>query len=591
MDKLTDFKPIKSLVLPGLGKLDCSGLLVIVGPNSSGKTQFLRDIKERLSGEPRNLVVAEELELDTPDHQLFLKCLKAEGYIRSIWDDNDQEQFVPMTTFVGSGQGAQNIGSNQLEQWRSQSIQATARKRRNEYFGWLSKFFVTVLFLENRLTSLTTVPTIDFETQPPTNDLHALHLNDTARTGVTQEVKRAFSKAVWSDLSRGSQLCLRISEDGQVPNPEARLSVKEMAKYRTIESEGDGLKSYLATVISLLLGRRPVTVIDEPEMCLHPPQAYNLGQFIGEKATSKSTATFVATHSSPILRGIVQTARTLQIVRLTRSSSGFAARRVDSSVLAEAMKKPTVRAETVLDGIFAQAVTIIEGDGDRIVYHAAWEKVGGERNFDIHFATAGGTGGIADTSQLYRVLGIPVAVIADLDVVTDVDKVRRILEKLCDSSATVDLLMNDVVTVADAIQKLPPTVSENEASNQLRDLSSKKLDWSAGDDRALRDGLSALGNSLNGMRRVKTGGIPVLPPEISTPLRAIVEKLAAHGLFLVPVGELEEWLSECGIAASKQKKWAWANEAAEFIRTNLARDDDIWEFISKVGDFLTTQFG
>jgi len=255
------------------------------------------------------------------------------------------------------------------------------------------------------------------------------------------------------------------------------------------------------------------------------------------------------------------------------------------------MKKPTVRAETVLDGIFSQAVTIIEGDGDRIVYHAAWEKVGGERNFDIHFATAGGTGGIADTSQLYRVLGIPVAVITDLDVVTDVDKVRRILEKLCDSSTTVDLLMNDVVTVADAIRKLPPTVSEDEASNQLRDLLSKKLDWSAGDDRALRRSLSALGNSLNGMRRVKTGGIPMLPPEIATPLRAIVEKLAAHGLFLVPVGELEEWLSDCGIAASKQKKWAWANEAAEFIRTNPARDDDIWEFISKVGDFLTTQFG
>ena len=105
MDKLTDFKPIKRLVFPGLSELDCSGLLVIVGPNSSGKTQFLRDIKERISGEPRGLVVAKELEVDTPDHQSFLRCLKAEGYIYSAWDDNDQEQLVPMTTFVGTGQG------------------------------------------------------------------------------------------------------------------------------------------------------------------------------------------------------------------------------------------------------------------------------------------------------------------------------------------------------------------------------------------------------------------------------------------------------------------------------------------------------
>lgn len=591
MDKLTDFKPIKRLVLTGLSELDCSGLLVIVGPNSSGKTQLLRDIKERISGEPRGLVVAKELEVDTPDHQSFLRCLKAEGYIYSAWDENDQEQLVPMTTFVGTGQGAQNVGTIQLEQWRTQSSQASARNRRNEYFGWLSKFLVTVLFLENRLTSLTTVNTIDFETQPPSNDLHALHLNDPARAALSKEVKRAFSKAIWSDSIRGSRLCLRISEDGQVPDSEARLSVNEMAKYRTIESEGDGLKSYVATVISLLLGRRPVTVIDEPEMCLHPPQAFNLGQFIGENATSKNTATFVATHSSQILRGIVQTARVLQIVRLTRSSNGFAARRVDSSVLAEAMKKPTVRAETVLDGIFSQAVAIIEGDGDRIVYQAAWERVGGERNFDIHFTAAGGTGGIADTSQLYHVLGIPVAVIADLDLVTDVGKLRRILTSLCDNNATVDALMDDLVEVAATIRKLPPTVSEEETRNQLLGFSSKEFDWSAGDDRTLRHSLSALGNSLDGMRRVRGGGIRELPPEVSVPLQALVDKLMEQGLFLVPVGELEEWLSDCNISASKHKKWAWANEAAEYIRTNPAKDDDIWHFTGKVGDFLTAHLG
>ena len=60
-----------------------------------------------------------------------------------------------------------------------------------------------------------------------------------------------------------------------------RHSVEKMSKYRTIEDEGDGMKSYVATSITILLGRRPVCVIDEPEMCLHPPQAYNLGQFVG----------------------------------------------------------------------------------------------------------------------------------------------------------------------------------------------------------------------------------------------------------------------------------------------------------------------
>ncbi len=590
MEKLTDFKPIKRLVLQGLGELSCTGLIVIVGPNSSGKTQLLRDIKEMISGDPRELVVASDLEVETPDQQPFLKCLKAEGYIYSSWDDNDQEQLIPMTPYLGTSQGAQNVGFAQLEQWRSRSAKASSRKRRNEYFGWFSRFLVTALFLENRLTSLSAANTIDFQTQPPQNDLHALHLNDTARAALTHEAQRAFSKAIWSDTSRGNRLSLRIGEDGSVPTAEDRLSVKQMAKYRTIESEGDGMKSYIATCISLLLGRRPVCVIDEPEMCLHPPQAYNLGQFIGENATSTQTATFVATHSSQVLRGVIQTADALQIVRLTKGNNGFSAKHVESHVLADAMKKPTVRAETVLDGIFSQAVTIVEGDGDRIVYQSTWETVGEKRNFDIHFTTVGGTGGIADTCQLYRILGIPVAVVADLDVITDIDKMKQILNNICTDASRASELLAKVTRIAEPVRRLPPSISEEQASSELREIALQAFDWTRGDDRLLREKLSELNTALNGMRKLKSGGLRALPNEIAKPLQELLSELKTVGLYLVPVGELEGWLSDCCIGASKKKKWAWANEAADHIRRNAPRDDDIWQFVRQLGDYLTGQF-
>ena len=53
-----DFKPLESFELPGIGSVQCDGLTVIVGPNSSGKSQLLQDIYLRLCGEPRALVVA-----------------------------------------------------------------------------------------------------------------------------------------------------------------------------------------------------------------------------------------------------------------------------------------------------------------------------------------------------------------------------------------------------------------------------------------------------------------------------------------------------------------------------------------------------
>lgn len=589
MDKLSDFKPLHRVSLPGLESLKCAGLIVFVGPNSSGKTQLLRDITQRVSGEPRKLVVASTVDVATPDHELFMKCLKKEGYINSTWNDNDEEQFVPTTPFLGAGQAAKNVGSNQLTQWKSRSTIAANRNRRDEYRGWLSMFLVTVLFLENRLVSLKTVQTIDFENQPPANDLHALHLNDKARAALSSEVERAFSKAIWTCSARGNQLSLRIAEEGGVPDAKARLSVSEMAKFRTIESEGDGMKSYVATVISLLLGRRPITVIDEPELCLHPPQAYNLGQFIGKVATSEQTATFVATHSSQILRGIVQAAETLQIVRLTRHDGVFTARLVESEILAEAMKKPTVRAETVLDGIFARAVAVIEGDGDRVVYHAAWEKVGQSRNFDVHFASVGGAGGISDTCQLYRVLGIPVCVIADLDVLTDVPKIRQILHSLAVDSESLTELMIEVESIAEELGRLPPTIAEHDAKQRLAALAAAKYDWRTGDDKTLRTEVSKLRAELDGMRRLKSGGVSALPDAIRARVESVVGRIAEAGFFLVPVGELEGWLSQAGLKASKAKKWLWANEAATYLRDSEPRDEDIWAFIGQVGEYLASQ--
>ena len=134
---------------------------------------------------------------------------------------------------------------------------------------------------------------------------------------------------MWPDPSRGNMLSLRVSDQGVLPTAEDRLSPKKMAQFRTIESEGDGLKSYVAICVALLLGRRPVCLIDEPEMCLHPPQAHNLGRFIGNHASTSSNVTLAATHSSQILRGIIQTAPTVQIVRLTRSKGDFSAHLVD----------------------------------------------------------------------------------------------------------------------------------------------------------------------------------------------------------------------------------------------------------------------
>jgi hypothetical protein len=534
-----------------------------------------------LKGAPRNLVVARQVEIHKPELDPFLSCLEREGYFRVV-EENGTKQIRPATTRVGTGEGVPSIPVNQAQQWYTSNPSGISDQWLN-YFG---PFVVTALFLERRLVATAQVGIIDFET-PPQQDLHALYLNDEAKKELLAETRDTFGRPVWPDTSKGNLLTLRVSSHRDSPIIEDRLSPQKMMAYRTIESEGDGLKSYVATCIALLLGRRPVCVVDEPEMCLHPPQAYSLGRFIGRFGSSSDRVTFVATHSSHVLRGVIEAGpQKLQIVRLVRRGEGFEAHLVQSATLADALKKPAVRAESMLDGIFSQAVVVLEADTDRTVYQATLETLRETIPLDIHFSTVGGSGGIADTCHLYRTLKIPVAVIADLDVLVDSERLRQVLARLVDDDGSVEPLMDRAVDVGNKIKLIPPSVTPDEVQDRLRQVLSAEMDWSKARDAAVCRQLRKIANDLDRIKRLKRGGVAALPPELEGTVNGIVQDLSRYGLFLVPVGELEQWFDQSEVPVSKENKWGWANAAAAYISNAGPRGGGVWQFIEGVARFL-----
>jgi hypothetical protein len=500
---LKEFSPLERLQLHGIGAIDCTGLILVVGPNSSGKSQLLRDIHERTAGSLRELVVASEVAVRRLPYEPLVAALSEAGFLQNIEDEGGTKHVRPTTTYAGTGQHAAQMQMNQIQSWHQvhDDTWDKPRRRRDEYLGYFGRLLVTSLFLEHRLISLNRTGLIDFLNSPPQHDLHALYLSDTARQQLFEEIRASFAKGVWPDISSGTGICLRVSDGGAIPSAEERLSPKTMNRYRSIESEGDGLKSYVAICVALLLGRRPVCLIDEPEMCLHPPQAYNLGQFIGEYGVLDDAVAFVATHSSHVLRGVIQKTTKLQIVRLTKHGVSFRAHIVSPETLEHALQKPTMRAESVLDGLFSQAVVIVEADGDRTVYQAVWETLGREIRLDIHFATVG-TGGIADTCHLYSVLKIPVAVIADLDVIRDADRLQKVLNAL--RCTEVEGLVQEAQHIVHLMQDLSPTISESDARSQIASLVPQSLSWSKKDDVSLVSGLRDVARQLDRMRRFKS---------------------------------------------------------------------------------------
>src|SRR6266540_5116792 len=190
MKRLVDFKPLERVELPDIGLLGSAGLTVVIGPNSSGKTRFLRDIEQRLAGEPHALVVARAVDIGKPKYDELIECLKREGYISEIRQPNGSVILRSQTTWIGySQQPLGDIDPNAAAQWFADYSAQAARKdhERSQFLMVFGRMLMTALFLDRRLVSLTQVNGFDRNAQAPQSDLHVLYYNDQAQDDLWNE--------------------------------------------------------------------------------------------------------------------------------------------------------------------------------------------------------------------------------------------------------------------------------------------------------------------------------------------------------------------------------------------------------------------
>jgi SepF-like predicted cell division protein (DUF552 family) len=296
--------------------------------------------------------------------------------------------------------------------------------------------------------------------------------------------------------------------------------------------------------------------------------------------------TFVATHSSHILRGIIETTKKLEIVRLSRNGSKFSGRKISHEAITACIEKPSTKVETILDGLFAEAVSVVESEGDRLVYSTTWERIASEFRHDVHFVSVGGIGGFADTCELYRQLKIPVCVMADLDLLRELDTFERIMTSLA-STAEAKAALAKCRTIIEQIKAMGPLHTEDELRAELRAIIDLPLIWANASQLAdIRRKLSDLSTGLSLTARLKKGVESLRSEPVYPDLNALLGDCRSHGLFLVPGGELEDWVRELTTAGpSKKKKAEWANFAANKLRDAPIGTDDVWAFVRRMAEF------
>jgi ABC-type cobalamin/Fe3+-siderophores transport system ATPase subunit len=623
MSELTNYNPLKKIWLPGAEIDDPQGIIIVVGPNSSGKTLFLRDIENYLLSGTPSFVVCKGVAAQKPsDFQAFVDDLIAKNLLQvtpaqAMFGGQGVEHYrtnVPLMRVAEPNFPARPNGffqpniPNQLNPQFTQQNQnmrtpfsldalrkaydefITDRDENNSsWFGPIGSTLAALLSLDQRRLVCNKAPSFDYKQNPPDLPLQGLHINGEAQRRLVVETGNVFGNAVWLDISEQGVYQLRVSGNRIRPPVEETNSPLAASKFSAIENEGDGYRSYVGICVSLLLATRPVSLIDEPELCLHPPQAYHIGKFIGRYA-KEDHVTVIATHSSHVLRGILETGKRVTVVRLTRHNKEFTARCINEEELVDNLRNPRTRAEAVLDGVFSKGVVLVESEGDREEYQAASEAIEDSASREVHFVPVGGTGGFADPLRFYRSLEIPAAIIADLDAVCDTDKMIVLIEQILTDPTKSDELVSNLRNVANQIKSLPPPITETDAKKSLKELSEQTWDWQQGEDNVLRRKLNEIVGNLRRIRRLKEGGTAAYEdnPNIQTALVEIIRQFSLIGLFLVPLGELEGWATSLmtDVPKGNMSKTDRAAVAANRIREAEHKSGDIWEFVRKVFGYL-----
>jgi hypothetical protein len=394
MSAFAEYNPLSVIDLHGTTLSTPKGLIVVVGPNSSGKTLFLKDIESYLlTGQSKQYVVCKSIRPNKPINlKPFFDALVSQRYIIPV----QQEYRVNMPP-LDLEKDPQTIQFSYATLETAYKAFVGENQANNpSFFTLLGRTLVHSLPISTRIALTNPVSKINRQHQPPLAPIHALDCDGDAQMTISDETGKVFGNALWLDQLQIDRLYLRVSGSPTIPPISHLKDARRAADYREIVTEGDGYRSFVGICMTLLLGIRPVCLIDEPELCLHPPQAYEIGRFIGAYAKCDNHVTFVATHSSHVLRGVLETAKDPQILRLTNHKTHFVGNLVPKAELDGVMKNPRVRAEAILDGIFAQTVAIVEADGDRAVYQAALEGVGvPHKKSEMHLVPVSGTGGFA----------------------------------------------------------------------------------------------------------------------------------------------------------------------------------------------------
>ncbi|EGP4958298.1 ATP-binding protein [Enterococcus faecium] len=528
---------------------------LIVGPNNSGKSLFLRELNENLQryNNGKDSKILKNLEI------LPIK----QSIVNEILSKNEklEQNGKRISFFDNSGRAVDTIDRGRFDYY---AIGNTHKEDMFPESAWLS--FKRHVLGENTIfiNGATRLQSMNFE---------AFSTIDSNSYGVVSKIinnEKLFDqlqKLIFEVFNlyieifiNGSQAKFVLSRE-KMPE-ELRLSIKPQAidflsnAYDENETS-DGRKAYLGILSQFIVGRPEIFLLDEPEAFLHPPLARKLGQVISSIAHNDNKQVYISTHNSNLIMGCVEAHVPINVIRLTYNNEIPKAKLLNSKKLEFMMRNPLLRSTNVLDAIFYKNVIVTESDSDRAFYQEINNRL---REFkpewaidDCLFLNAQNKQTVGVIVRTLREIGIPAASILDFDMIKDGGNV---FTSYLSSVGIPKSLFSSFTSLKTEIQNEFPR-KENGQYAKNSELKTQGLNF------------------------LKTNAVDKYESA-----QEFIERLRKYGLFVVENGELESWLPNIPIENHGTqwliKKFEAMGDDAKDSNYVKPTDGDVWQFLYNI---------
>ena len=534
---------IKELVLNKDQKISAKSINIFIGPNSCGKSQSLKDIRDILCNQTsqRSRIIVKRIEFDLPpsvesfvdsyipDSRIYNDPYSSQIFTKTYSGLSNQNQTLDMSirTLVDDQNSRVYLGDK--NSWRVQLENLLNNPdgvdAKNQFIAQYGKLFMVYTGTKEKLL------VIERSTRYGSNEseinlLSEYGIHTDKLDELYKNTRTLFGKELLLDNTGaqfGRDLVFRVG------GADDNLKLKggdELQNYPLLEDDGDGIKDYTAVFLTANAENKNVILIDEPETFLHLPMLPSLGHMLFQCTESRQKQIFISTHSSRLVEEILKNAspEDVNVIRLTRETNDGEFSVLDQSVLQRFTENHIISASGAIEGLFAKHVYIVESEADKIFYSLLYNLTNANPLDEALFVSAvSGKDTIRRFADLYESLGVKYDIITDFDFISSSSNNRQ------NSSLIRPFLKKDNSIAPD------------------------KLDEFMQLEQRLKD---------NSNINMKNGGLDTVPKNERNLVGELLEALRRNHVKVLPSGELESSLTDVGVEYTTNKN-AWLKNALE----------------------------